>query len=352
MNQEATKNAEFTYASSATVEEIAARIRSAKHVMLTTHARPDGDAVGSVYALARGIKAQGGTPEIALMGPIEPPLKGLMTDISYKLVENAPPTSEPDLIVITDTGSWAQVRSIADYLRPRREKIVGIDHHVAGDDVASMRWVEPKSASTTEMVATLFDALGWQITGGRRSVAEALFVGMATDTGWFRYGNATAHTFRVAARLIEAGVDRMALYSQIEQTYRPQRLQLEARALASLQFLANSAVAIQTLRTKDFAETGAKTEDMTGLVNSPLVVSSVIVSILIAQYERSRTKISFRSKVPPFGRVPTHLENVNKLAQRFGGGGHTHAAGATVEMDTDRAFEEVVKAVNDLARVS
>ena len=348
MNREAA----FQYVSNATPANIAARIRAAKHIMLTTHARPDGDALGAIFALARGIIAHGGKAEIALMGPIEPPLKGLMKGVEYKLVENAPPTSEPELIVIVDTGSWAQVRPIADYLRARRERIVGIDHHMAGDDIASMRWINGKAASTTEMVVEVFDALGWEITGGATSIAEALFAGVATDTGWFRYGNATSHTFEVAARLIAAGVDRMALYEQIEQTYRPQRLQLEARALASLQYLANGSVAIQTLRMKDFAETGARTEDMTGLVNSPLVVASVRVSILIAQHEKSRTKISFRSKVPPAGRAPTALENVNKLAQRFGGGGHIHASGATVELSLDRALEDIVKAVNDLAGVS
>lgn len=346
------KSPAFVYQSNASIAAIADRIRGAASVLLTTHARPDGDAIGSAYALARGFKASGVIPEIAFMGPIEPPLKPLMSDIPFKLVENTPITSEPDLIIIVDTGSWAQVRSIADYLRQRKDRIIGIDHHMAGDDIASQRWVEPRAASTTEIVADLFPAIGWEITGGPHSVAEALFIGLATDTGWFRYGNATSHTFEVAAKLIAAGVDRMALYAQIEQMYRPQRLQLEARALSSLQYLAGGQVAVQTLRMRDFAEIGAKTEDMTGLVNSPLVVGSVCVSILIAQYEKGRTKISFRSKVPPAGRKPNALENVNMLAQRFGGGGHVHAAGATVDMDIERATEEVARAVSDLARVS
>lgn len=343
------KSAAFNYTSNATVHDIAQRIRSAKKIMLTTHARPDGDATGSVYALARGIKAHGGEPQIVFMGPIEPPLKGLMTGIPYQLVDQSPPTNDPELIVVMDTGSWAQVRPLAEYLRPRHASIIGVDHHSAGDDIASQRWIETSASSTTEMVATLFDALGWDITGGSNSIAEAIFVGMATDTGWFKYGNATAHTFRTAARMIDAGVDRMALYEQIEHTYRPQRLQLEAKGMASLQYFANGSVAIQTLRMKDFADTGAKTEDMTGLVNNPLVVGSVRVSILLAQHEKSRTKISFRSKVPPMGRPLAALENVNKLAQRFGGGGHVHASGATVEMDIDRALEDVIKAVKDIA---
>lgn len=339
----------FAYVSNATAQDVAARITAAKRIMLSTHARPDGDAIGSVYALARGIVAHGGEVEIVFMGPIEPPLKGLMTDLPFALAENALPKSDPDLIVLLDTGSWAQIRPMAEYLRPRRDRIVGVDHHRAGDDIASMRWIEPQAASTTEMVATLFDALGWTITGGPLSIAEALYAGLATDTGWFKYGNATAHTFRTAARLIDAGVDRTALYEQIEHTYRPQRLQLEAKALASVQYLAGGAVAVQSLRMRDFADTGAKTEDMTGLVNTPLTISSVRVSILLAQHEKNRTKISFRSKVPMRGRSLTALDDVNKLAQRFGGGGHTHASGATVEMDLDRALEQVIQSVRDLA---
>ena len=235
------------YCSTSTVEEIAGRIQAARRILLTTHAKPDGDGLGAALALARALRGGGPAADIYLMGPMESRLLEIAADTPFRMVEDHPPGDEHDLAVVLDTGAWSQLEPLAAWLRQRREDVVGIDHHVKGDDVAPMRLVEPTAASTTQMLVPVLEAMGCEITGGPGGVAEALFVGLATDTGWFRYSSADADVLRLAGRLMERGVDKTRLYQIIEETFRPERLALQARALTSLEYAQDGAVAIMTL---------------------------------------------------------------------------------------------------------
>jgi len=199
------------------------------------------------------------------------------------------------------------------------------------------------------MLLPIIEAMGCEITGGTGGVAEPLFVGLATDTGWFRYSSAGAEVMRVAARLLAIGVDKSRLYQMIEETARPQRLTLMARALASMQFALDGSVAIMTLRPGDFRESNGSIQDIAELVNVPMSVQSVRVSVLIAQISPNRTKFSFRSKPEVPDASSAAMVNVNLLAQQFGGGGHVHAAGASVEMDADAACAALLAALQETA---
>lgn len=339
----------FTYTSNATIAQIAKRVLAGNRILITTHTKPDGDAMGSVLALARALQAKDKLADVFLMGPIESNLITIAGRTPFRLVDREPPGDAYDLAIVVDTGSWSQLESLADWLRVRHSMVVSIDHHPHGDDIASMRLVQPDAVSTTAIVAPLLGEMGCELTGGVGGVAEALFVGLATDSGWFRYANAGAEAFALAAKLLACGVDKPRLFQILEETYGPQRLALEARALASVEFVSNGSVAIQTLRLVDFQETGAAPEDLTGLVNTPLSVGQVRVSILISQNSPGVTKLSFRSKPAlPDSMIPgdgqrSEVVDVNVLAQRFGGGGHVHAAGARVKMDVEAARAAIVR---------
>jgi phosphoesterase RecJ-like protein len=337
------------YESTATVEQIARRINAARRVLLTTHVKPDGDGMGSALALWRALRARGAEAEIYLMGPLEPRLRDVAGDTPYELAAGRAPQGEYDVVVVLDTGAWTQLEPIADWLRQRSDRIVGIDHHAKGDDVAPMRLVDPTAAATAQVLVPVLQAMGCEITGGPESVAEALFVGLATDTGWFRFPSAGAETMRLAAWLLQRGVDKPRLYQVIEETFRPQRLALEARALASLEYALDGAAAIMTLRPADFRETGGNVQDVSELVNTPMAVSTVRVSILLAQTSSKGTKLSFRSKPDVPGLDNGAAIDMNVLAQRFGGGGHVHAAGAHVAMDIDSAKAALIAALEETA---
>jgi phosphoesterase RecJ-like protein len=329
------------YRSNTTPAQIARRLESAGRTMITTHVKPDGDAVGSTLALARALHQRGRQADVFWMGPVEPSLFQLTGDTPYHMVETQPPDAEYDCIVITDTSAWSQLEPLAAWLRPRREKIMIIDHHAHGDDLASLRIVDPTAAASAQVLVPVLDEMKCELTGGIGGVAEALFLGLATDTGWFKYENASSEAFALAARLLACGVNKSRLYEIVEENFGPQRLALEARALASIEYACDGAVAIQTLRLEDFKAAGAKLEDLTGIVNDPMTVGAVRVSILLSQTEPGVTKISFRSKPARLGRPSGEFVDVNRLAQQFGGGGHKHAAGARLKLDIDAAKAKV-----------
>jgi phosphoesterase RecJ-like protein len=336
------------YESTSTVEQVARRINAAHSVLLTTHVKADGDGVGSALAMWRALRAKEVKAEIYLMGPLEARLRDVAGDTPLQLADGRPPQGEYDLVVVLDTGAWTQLGPIADWLRQRRDQIVGIDHHAKGDDVAPMRIVDPTAAATTQVLVPVLQAMGCEITGGPGGVAEALFVGLATDTGWFRFPSAGAEALHLAAWLLQRGVDKPRLYQIIEETFRPQRLALQARALVSLEYALDGAVAIMTLRPQDFRETGGGPQDVSELVNTPMAVRSVRVSILLAQTSAKGTKLSFRSKPDGPGHDNGSATDMNLLAQRFGGGGHVYAAGAHVKMDIDQAKAALLTALQEI----
>jgi phosphoesterase RecJ-like protein len=331
------------YATNAEWSDIADRVRSASRIALVTHAKPDGDAVGSLLAFKRAQPADDPTvTDIFLMGPIEGPLHLIINDTPYFQVETHPPGDDYDLIIIADTGTYRQLEPLVDWLKRHRERVICIDHHANGDDgVAPLRIVDPSAPAAALLMVRLIDELGWTITGGHHSVAEAAYTGLATDTGWFRYENAQAPAFALAARLLEIGVDKSRLYQLIEETYPPERLALEVRALSSLRYAADGSVAIQTLTAKDLEETGCGVELLTGVVNLPMITRQVRVSVLLTETSPGETKMSFRAK-PSLDDAP--FTDVNALAQQFGGGGHIHASGARV----DCSIAEVVQRLVDI----
>lgn len=344
------------YASTATYTEVAERICGAVRLAVVSHSKPDGDAVGSMLALKRAIEAMDDGAgrrqvDMFLMGAIEPNLAIIIGDTAHSRVEDEPPGDVYDLILVVDTGAWAQLEPVAEWLRRHHDIVIGLDHHAWGNsEVAPVRLIDASMASATQLLVPLLDELGCPLTGGIGGVAEALFVGLATDTGWFRHNNAGAEVFSLAARLLSHGVDKARLYQILEETHRPQRLALEARALGSLTYVLNDTVAVMSLEMKDFHITGGSLEDLTGLVNMPMIVGRIRISILLTQIEPGVTKISFRSKPPIPGYEADGFHDVNKLAKQFGGGGHVHAAGARVEKEIDEARDDVIRAMKQLAQ--
>jgi phosphoesterase RecJ-like protein len=325
------------YASTTDWSALADRLRAASSAVLLTHRKPDGDAIGSLAAAYRMLDGIIPTREVWIVGPADPSLQALVADVPMLPVTDGPATDlEPDVILVMDTGAWSQLEPLEPWLRPRHERVLGIDHHARGDDVASMRIVQPTAASTTRMLMDLADALGLPIT---RALAEPMLLGLATDTGWFRHSNADADAFRAVARLLDAGVDKNLLYQQVEETHRPARLALAARALSSTRYVRGGEVAIQMLTPADFEETGGGSEDTVGLVNVPMAIGDVRVSIMASEPDAGLTKLSFRGKPGGDG---WRDADVNAVAGAYGGGGHRFAAGARIEAPMTEAIERLV----------
>jgi phosphoesterase RecJ-like protein len=170
-------------------------------------------------------------------------------------------------------------------------------------------------------------------------LAQPLYTAMATDTGWFAFSNTTAKTMRLAAQCIEAGVEPNLLYQRLYQSERSRRMKLHASGYASLELLADERIAVMHLTAADFARTGTKLPATEDLVNWPMAIGAVELSVFCCETPESPdgrpTKVSFRSK----GRV-----DCSKLAGTFGGGGHARAAGAKIDAPLAEARQRVIEA--------
>lgn len=334
-----------TYDSTITHAALAARLRAAKRPFITTHFKPDGDALGSVLALARALRAGGAHAEASLAGPLDRTITGLMQPGEATHVDRGPvvPPAGTDLVAVVDTGAWSQLEHIRDWLRANPALVVGIDHHARGDDVAPARLVQPWCASCTQVLVPILDELGVPLSPGprpaRHTIAEALFAGLATDTGWFRFSGADDRVYQLAARLLTCGVDKDGLYRMIEQGDPPGRPKLMARALASLEYACDGRIALMRLERADFASTGTGVDDLAGMVNEPMSVGAVEACVLLVQNDPGIVKASFRSK--PAARPGGRFVDVNHVAAHFDGGGHVHAAGARINGTLDEAAARI-----------
>lgn len=352
------------WASSADAAQIAQFLRDAGRsgaVLITTHAKPDGDAIGSTTALARALIHAGARAEIAVAGPLPRwvpemtrglTLHELLPGKPATLVGGPPFRPSAAAYAVVDTGSWSQLAEMRPVLEGQAARTVLVDHHLHGDaDVGDLRLIDPRCASATQALAPVCCRLcGVDEPCAAKlplPIARALYLGLATDTGWLRYSSVTPATLRLAADLLETGVDHTELYRMIEQQDEPARWRLLGRALGTLSLhtaRGRDDVAVMTLSSADFAATGATRNDTNGFADMVLTVASVEVSVVLTEQdvpagEPPLTKLSFRSKPGP------HAVDVNAAAQTLGGGGHARAAGGKVKAPLAEAKRQVLAAL-------
>jgi phosphoesterase RecJ-like protein len=239
-----------------------------------------------------------------------------------------------DAFLVVDTGTWSQLPGLKERIESwPRPKLV-VDHHLTQENWADAKLVVTEAAAAGEIVAELLQQWGVEMD---RQIATALYVAIASDTGWFQFSNTRPFTMRLAATLMEAGVDTDSLYQHLYQNERPQRVLLQTRAMQSLELLADGKLAVMTIRKQDFTDTGARVQDTENLINIPLQIRTVEVSLLFTDSpEGGPIRVSLRSK----GQV-----DVAKFAEQFGGGGHARASGLKVSGDLETVHKQVAGAM-------
>jgi bifunctional oligoribonuclease and PAP phosphatase NrnA len=339
------------YESTASASELAAWVGKARRVTITTHSKPDGDAVGATLALARAVDRAGGESEIVYAGPWPARFDPVVASdrpvrIESEISERDKRLSEPDAVMVLDTGSWGQLREIAPWLRSRRDKAAIIDHHRAGAaDVAPRRLIDPEACAACELVADVCVRLLGLDSPARlpAEIAEPLYLGVASDTGWFRHANTTPAALRLASDLLAAGVDHPRLYQRVEQGDRAERLRLIARALTSLELHEEGRVAVSSITKKDFEATGGTQGDTGGFAEIPMSIGSVRVSAALTEVD-GEIRVSLRSKSADGAHG---LVDVNAVASALGGGGHIQAAGARLTGSVESARQRVLQAIRE-----
>jgi phosphoesterase RecJ-like protein len=322
------------------MQAILHHLSTAKKVLVTTHIRPDGDALGSTAAMVAGLKAKGIDAKVLLLSHLPSKYAFIYRElgVDYFDVEAGWPAdfsfSAFDTLLVIDTGTWSQLPGLKEKLVGFTGKKLVVDHHLTQEDWADEKLVVTTAAAAGEIVATLLEEWNVPINS---LMAKALYLALVADTGWFQYSNTTPRTLRLAAKLMEAGVDTDQLYQLLYQSERHQRVVLQAHAQRSLQLYCDNRLAVMQISKSDFLEADARTGDTEGLINVPLQILTVQVSILLTEApEGGPIRVSLRSK----GQV-----DVSKFAQPFGGGGHARAAGLKVDGTLEYAYEKVVSAM-------
>ncbi len=310
-------------------------LEQCRRPLLITHRRPDGDALGSVAALTLVLRGWGQDPRPTLFEPC--PLRyAFLAELTpwYDWGrDQAKLTAECDALVILDTCALPQLEPVAAYL-PRAPRTLVIDHHATRDPLAArpgdLCLCDETAGAVSLLVAEWMKTTGVPLTP---AIATALFVGLGTDCGWFRFTNTDARMLRMAAELCEAGASVNALYRATYEQDPPAKLRLLARMLQNLEFHAAGKLVVMTLRKADFAAAGAEHTMTEELVNEPGRLAGLEATLLFTEEHDGRVHINFRSK---------STLDVAALAARFGGGGHPRAAGARPLGNWDEVVPRVI----------
>ncbi|TWT43366.1 DHH family phosphoesterase [Botrimarina hoheduenensis] len=301
--------------------------------ILTSHTRADCDAIGSELGLLLALEVLGKKGRIVNADAPPEHIRFLDPEGRIEVLGEGVTAADchaADVHLIADTSAWGQLGDMAAVLRESPARRVVIDHHVSGDDLGALLLKDTHAEATGRLVLQACDALGVEVTP---AIATPLFAAIATDTGWFRFPSVSSATYTAIARLVDAGAKPSAIFSSLYDQNTAQRVRLGGRIMNSLRLDLAGRLAIGVATLKDFAETGAVLSDTEDVVNRLLSVEGVEAAILIAAMDEEKTKVSLRSR--------TEVD-VRLVAERFGGGGHTKAAGVRFAGTVEAAEAAIV----------
>src|SRR5947208_3603398 len=298
---------------------VAAVLGAGGRVALTTHVNADGDGVGSEVALWHLLADRGVTAVIANPTPIPERFGFLVPNGADHSGRAAKEIEAADVVVVLDISDVGRLGDLQHAIK-RSHAVACLDHHVsAGSLPEGPRLVTPEAAATAELVFDLASAVGWPLTP---EAARALYVGILTDTGAFRFANTSPRVLRVAGALLECGVDPESIYETVYASAPEGRVRLMTEVLETLVVERERGLAWVTVPPDALQRHGATADDLDGIVEYPRSIAGVRLALLFRQLANGKVKVSFRS----VGDV-----DVAELAQQFGGGGHRKAAGASLD---------------------
>jgi phosphoesterase RecJ-like protein len=313
-------------------------LRSRERFVLTSHVRPDCDALGSELGMAgiltalgkdvRIVNAQATPPNLAWIDP-QRRLESLAGGVKPADL------ADRDLLIVLDTSAWAQLGAMGDVAKSMRDRVLVIDHHVSEDDLCDLWFKDTSAEATARIVYEIGLRLKVPLT---EAIATPLYAGLSTDTGGFRFPSVSGESFRIAGRLVDAGASPPAIYRELFEQDSLARLKLVGRTLAGATTAHDGRVIFSQVRQQDIKEVGALPADTEDLINLTLAVKGTEVAAILIEQSDGRIKVSFRSRGPV---------DCSALAGRFGGGGHRAAAGAIIDGPFEAAQDKVRTAVDE-----
>src|SRR5437762_7084117 len=317
-------------------EEIGQILRDHQRFAVLGHVRPDGDALGSQLALALSLQQLG--KEVRVWNE-----DGMLEKYSFlprAELLTKPPSDPQDFDVAIALDTAIQNRLGTALPAVRSAKIwINIDHHLSNPGYGDVVYVDPSAPATAEIIFRLINTQGLPFN---RDIAENLYAAISTDTGSFQYPQTTAHTMEIAAELIRTGLDVGRLNQQLYENYPRRRVELLRELLRTMRFEHGGRVASFSLSLKTAAKLGVLPEDNEGLIDHLRAIRGVIVAAFFEELSDGKVRVSMRSK--------SDTVDVCAICQKFGGGGHTLAAGARVPGTLSEVERNVLEEICDVVK--
>lgn len=313
----------------ATLREIGDALLAADSIVILSHSRPDGDAIGSSAAMLDLLKQAGKNVSAVVDGGVPELYQFLEAGKDIQTHEGF--ESAKDVLLVLDCSGKDRVQSPVWEQLGAFDKVINVDHHRSNEFFGDLNHVGMQPA-TGVIVHQLAAEMGWQIS---RTAADALFAAISTDTGSFRYRETTAETFRIGAHLLELGVDVADVSQRIYENHPVRRVYLLRELLQDFQVEAEGRLASIRMPLEVSRRLEIGPADTEGLIDIIRAIDTVIVSIFFEELPDGRIRVSTRSKSPSV--------DVGDLCAVFGGGGHQLAAGARLSGPLDEAADRVLK---------
>lgn len=322
-------------------------IHDSQRFVITSHVRPDADAIGSEMGLAGMLQSLG--KSVRIVNPSQTPAHLQFLDPQktiFKLGEGLSFSAacDTDVHIIVDTSAWQQLDVVRKVVEQTAARKIVIDHHVSSDDLGALEFKDVSASATGVLIVELIEAMNQTPSPEQ---ATQLFTAVATDTGWYRFPNTDARTLDVARRLVTLGAQPATIYRELYERSSLARLHLHGRVLSRVQVDCGGRLAHTYVLQKDFEELKAHPSDTEDLVNDCLTVDGAQCAVICVEQKSGQVKFSFRSR--------TGLD-VAKIAEQFGGGGHKQASGAmlpgpfaTARMRVLQVLEEALAAPTESA---
>lgn len=318
------------------LEDIIRVLRTADHILITSHVNSDGDSIGTLVGLGLALKSLG--KEVIMVNPDPvPDVYRFLTGADQIIIPDQL-EEVPDTVVLVDCSGLDRVGQVLAERIKEVPLLINIDHHISNAYFGHYNLVEVKAAAAAEIVVHLLQHWGIQFN---KDIATALYTGILMDTGSFQYPSTTYTTHQTAAYLLQQGVDLDQVRGALFESRSPAVIKLIGEAMRSFQTCAEGKIAWIVVTQEILKCTGARVEHCDGLINFPRSIAGVEIAILFRELAPGKIKVGLRSK---------YGADVNQLAERFGGGGHKRAAGCLLDGSVEEVVERVIQAAKELLR--
>jgi len=307
--------------------------------LVTSHVRPDGDALGSEVGMAGFLRQRGKNVRVVNSSKTPPRYDFLDPDGTlfehFGSLADVNSLADREVVVVLDLSAWSQLGDMADWVRNFKGRRVVIDHHVSQDDLGATFFKDTTAEATGTLLVRAIKALGGTFSP---DVSAGLLTAIAMDTGWFRHPNTKPETLRTIADLVESGAQIDKIYQLLFERSSLGRLKLIGESLANLRTEDGGRIAYTTVTREALTRTGAIPQDTEDIVDYTVTLEGVDVGLLFIEQARGGVKLSIRSR---------NGLDCSKLAGKFGGGGHKAAAGAMLPEPIESSVSAVVDAVRE-----